>query len=413
MKVSVIGGGGHVGLGMCLVLANAGHTVDGIDIDEEKIRLINSGKMPFKEEQGEEYLQRALEKKALAMTSDLAIVSNSKVIVVIIGTPIDENFNPVTKPLKDITLSIIPYLKPGQIVILRSTLSPGTTDLIKNLISDNSDLKVGRDIDLVFAPERVTEGKAITELKSLPQLIGAYDDGGYSRAESFFNTYLEAKCIRLTPLEAEIGKLITNMTRYVSFALSNEYHLIAETFGVNINKIIDASNEGYPRLNLPKPGPNVGGPCLYKDGWFLIDRIPYIELIGTAFRINEGMPLQIIMKIKQHPQIRKITILGMTFKADSDDTRNSLSFKLEKQLESLQYNLVTIEPHLEGYDAMSALKGSEAVILMTPHTEFKDLHRIMLEVDNPECFYVDIWGFWDIMKYSSDNGYFFGKDVPQ
>jgi UDP-N-acetyl-D-mannosaminuronic acid dehydrogenase len=202
------------------------------------------------------------------------------------------------------------------------------------------------------------------------------------------------------------------MTRYLNFAVANEYHLIAETFGVNINKIIDASNEGYPRLNLPSPGPNVGGPCLYKDGWFLVERIPYTELINTAFRINEGMPMQIVQKLRTYPAIRQVAILGMTFKADSDDIRNSASFKIKKQLDALGYKLVLIEPNLSGYDPWAAMAGSDAVVLMTPHAEFRDLHRIMKTVANPDCLYVDIWGIWAPMKYQSRNGYFFGKEVP-
>ncbi|MFB6271469.1 MAG: nucleotide sugar dehydrogenase [Salinibacter sp.] len=411
--VSVIGGGGHVGLGMSLVLANNGSFVYGIENDASKIDLINDGQMPFHEADGDQYLQQALEHQQLRMTDDPSVVADSDVVIVVIGTPIDENFNPVMAPLRDVTMSIVDHVQKHQLIVLRSTVSPGTTDMIRRLLEEKTGWTVGTDFDLVFAPERVAQGKAIREMQSLPQIIGAFDNSGYERAASFFQSFLDAECIPLSPLEAEIGKLITNMTRYVNFALANEYHLIGDTFGVNMNKIIDACNRDYPRLNLPSPGPNVGGPCLYKDGWFLIERIPYNELISTAFQINEGMPMQIAQKISDLPQVKKVTILGMTFKANSDDIRNSVSFKLKKQLETLGYRLTLVEPHLDGYDDLAEIAGSDAVVLMTPHDEFRDLCAIQDCVDNPDCLYVDIWGFWDAMRYRSDNGYFWGKETVE
>jgi len=214
----------------------------------------------------------------------------------------------------------------------------------------------------------------------------------------------------MTPTEAEIGKLITNMARYVEFALTNEFYLIADQFGVNINKIIDACNYHYPRLNIPRPGPNVGGPCLYKDGWFLLERFPFHGIISTAFRVNEGMTMQIALKLRQVPHIKKVAILGLTYKAGSDDVRNSLSFKLKKQLEHI-YDLVLVDPYLKDYEDMKRIKGSDAVVLMTPHEEFSDLKKLMSLVANDECLYVDIWGFWEVMKYKSRNGYFWGKEA--
>ena len=164
-------------------------------------------------------------------------------------------------------------------------------------------------------------------------------------------------------------------------------------------------------MNLPVPGPNVGGPCLYKDGFFLLERFPFNELIAIAFRINEGMPMQIVAKLEQMPHIRKVSILGMTFKAGSDDVRNSLSFKLKKQLERNDYELILVDPYLEGHKDISRIKGSDAVILMTPHLQFKDLKEILDLVSNDDCLFVDIWGFWEEIKYKSQNGFFFAKEA--
>ena len=408
--ISVIGGAGHVGLPLCLVLADCNYQVYGIDIDDAKNEVIMSGKLPFIEEQGEEYLGRALEKGKLTMTSDTSKIKESDIVIIILGTPTDENLNPRISPLTQMVNNNRRFLKKGQLIILRSTVTPGTTEIIKRLIEKDSYWVVGKDIFLVYAPERVFQGKAIEELQTLPQLIGAFDDKSYELAQKFFLTFLKDSCLRMTPAEAEIGKLVTNMARYVEFAVANEFYLIAEQFGVNIHKIVDACSYNYPRLNIPVPGPNVGGPCLYKDGWFLLERFPFNGIISTAFRINEGMTMQIVLKLQQFAHIRKVTILGLTYKAGSDDTRNSLSFKLKKQLEHT-YELVLIDPYLEDYKDMERIRGSDAIVLMTPHKEFSDLKTIVSSVANDECLYVDIWGFWEEMKYKSSNGYFWGKEA--
>lgn len=409
--VSVIGGAGHVGLGLCLVLANNGYKVYGIDINEKANDLIMRGVMPFFEEEGEEYLNRALASDSLLMTSDLSRVQESEVIIIVLGTPIDRNLNPDLTPLSNLIKDLVKYLCKGQLIILRSTVSPGTTEQIRTLLEKKSRFKVGRDIFMVFAPERVLQGRAIKEIVCLPQLIGAFDEESYTRAEAFFSTFVKNKCFKLSPIEAEIGKLITNMTRYVHFALVNEYYLIADSFGANIHKIIDACNYDFPRLDLPTPGLNVGGPCLFKDGYFLLERIPFTELISVSFKINESMPLYVVRRIQEYEHIKKVAILGMSFKANSDDTRNSLSFKLKRRLLANNYELVLVEPNLPEYDPLEKIENSDCVILMTPHRQFKDLGRIISLVKNKDCLFVDIWGFWDQMRGRSRNGFFFAKEV--
>lgn len=401
--VSVIGGAGRVGLPMCLVLAARGWTVHGVDINEAANRQIMAGELPFVEEGGEELLAGALQAGTLRMGSTLDPVAGSDVVVVVLGTPIDENQNPDMAPLTALLQQLGPRLQPGQLVVLRSTVLPGTTDRVRKLLPQH--------VHLVFAPERVAQGQGIREIVQLPQLIGAFDDVGYERAADFFRTFVESDLLRLSPLEVEIGKLITNMTRYVEFALSNEYYLICEAFGANIHRILDACNHKYSRLRLPTPGPNVGGPCLYKDGFFLLERFPFPEIISTAFKINESMPMQVLAGLERHPGVERVGVLGMTFKANSDDTRNSLSFKLKKQLEFRAYDAVLVDPHVPRYADDSRLQGCDAVVLMTPHKEFADLQALMARVDNPDCVYVDIWGFWPEMRGRSRNGFFTGREV--
>ncbi len=318
--------------------------------------------------------------------------------------------------LLNIVDDVIDILSEDQLLIFRSTIYPGTTDIVCKML-ENEGYSVGEDVFISFAPERIAQHRAFEEIVSLPQLIGANDNKSYQRTQDVFDAFLEADCYRLNTTEAELGKLFTNMWRYLTFAAANEFYLIAESFAthhdINVNKILDKTTKEYPRFDVPSPGANVGGPCLTKDGWFLVDNIPFNELVSTAYQINEGLPAQIIDRMAEKaPNPDKITILGMTFKPNSDDIRNSVSFKMKKQLQMKGYlNVVKIEPNVGGFDEFKDIENSDWVILMTPHDEFGDYDAIRRQVKNEDCLYCDIWGTWDIARHESDNGYFFGHEI--
>jgi UDP-N-acetyl-D-mannosaminuronic acid dehydrogenase len=411
--VAVIGAGGHVGLGLSLLLADVGHRVVGIDVNREGNAKLMAGEMPFYADGAAPVLQRVVEAGRFVIHDDHRAVAEAEIVIIIPGTPVDANLNPDLQALRSVITTIAPHLRPGQLLILRSTIAPGTTEAVKGMLDKLTGLTVGRDLDLVVAPERVVQGQALHELPQLPQLIGAFDDAGYRRAEAFFLTFVQSRCHRLTPVEAELGKLMTNMARYVQFALANEYYLLASMHGANVFRIIDACNDDYPRLNLPGPGPNVGGPCLYKDGWFLLDGLPFSDIIATAFRINDAMPAQIRRRLQAERNVRKVAILGLAFKAGSDDTRNSLSLKMGHQLEMANLEVVRLDPHVPPHTDWSVLRGVDAVILMTPHPEFADLPTVMAHVGRPDCLYADLWGLWPEMRHRSDAGFFRGTDVPR
>jgi UDP-N-acetyl-D-mannosaminuronic acid dehydrogenase len=214
------------------------------------------------------------------------------------------------------------------------------------------------------------------------------------------------RCIRLTPVEAELGKLITNMSRYVSFAMANEFYMICDSYGANSHAVIAACNEDYKRLDFPRPGPNVGGPCLYKDGYYLTERIQYPEIIASSFRINESVPRYLLDKVVAITRLRRVGVLGLAFKADCDDTRNSLSYKLIKQIRGLHAEPVAVDPYVPELADMDRLAGVDALFLMTPHSEFKDLDHLLSIVDNPDCIVVDMWNFWPITAEMSPDGVF-------
>ena len=412
-KVAVIGAAGHVGLGLTLSIVDAGHQVFGIDINQSAIDTVNRGEIPFVEEGAATMLARVLANGRLTMTADFAAIANCSVIIVILGTPIDENLNPVVAPLHNLFRSIRPHLRNGQMIVLRSTVSPGTTDSIRSTLERETQWRVGANLFLVYAPERVVQGKSLVEIRSLPQIIGAYDRLSFQTAEKFFSTFVENRCLHVTPCEAELAKLMCNMARYTAFAVANEFYLIADQYQANIHRIFDACGYDYPRFAVPSPGANVSGPCLFKDGFFLAQGFPFPELILNSFKINESMPVHIFRKIQLHREIRKVGVLGLTFKSGSDDTRYSLSFKLKKLIESAGYEAACIDPYLPKYKDFSQLRGCDAVVLMTPHAEFTNLNSLAEIVDNGRCLYVDVWGFWSAMRGKSANGCFYGVEIPQ
>jgi UDP-N-acetyl-D-mannosaminuronic acid dehydrogenase len=416
MHIGIIGGGGHVGLPMGIVLAESGSSVTLIDKNQERLATIESGELPFDEPGGEPRLEKVLINGRLETSTEIGVTADCDVVFFVIGTPIDEHHNPQMDMLFNVVDDVITHLNEDQLLVFRSTVYPGTTNLVSETL-DDSGYTVGEDVYVSFAPERIAQHKAFDEIVGLPQLIGADDDESYRRTADIFEGFLEADCLRLNPTEAELGKLFTNMWRYLTFAAANEFHLISESFAahhdVNVNKILDKTAHDYPRFDVPSPGANVGGPCLTKDGWFLVDNIPFNELVSTAYQINEGMPAQIVNRMAQKsPNPEKISLLGMTFKPNSDDIRNSVSFNMKKQLKMKGYrDPVEVEPNVDGFDELSHIENSDWVILMTPHEEFRDLELIHDRVGDEDCLYCDIWGTWESARYESDNGYFFYSEV--
>lgn len=391
-NVSIIGGCGRMGLRIALIAANKGHKVVSIDIDDEKINEINAGALPFVEPQTDLYLEEARKKKTLVASSSNNSVSKAEVIIVTLGTPVDSNLNPSIEPVAGVIFDLTEYLKKGQLLIFRNTLAPGIPSRIKTLIEDKTGLKTGKDLYLAFAPEILSESDTVHELLNAPQPIGAYDKDSYQAAEDFFKTITKGKITHLTPEEAQLAKLMDNMSRYVQAAIANEFYLIAESYNASIYKILDATMKGDKHI-LPFPSPNTAGYGMHKEGWLLVDRIPFSDLITVAFKINESFPTQ-ILKILENYKVNKVAILGMTSKANSDDARSSLSYKLRKVLSFRDYLVVGYDPYLPEYSDSSVLQNADALVLMTAHNEFIDLNRIRKLVNNPNCIYIDIGGFW-------------------
>ena len=409
MKVAVIGAGGHVGFPFACVIANAGHTVFGIDINYENVSALNKGIVPYLEEGASTILRDNLDNGRLLFTTDFDYIKQADVVAIMIGTPVDGEGNARLDDLFNfVDDTLIPRMNVGQLIVLRSTVSPGTTEVLRKHIAKKHGWIDGAEYHLVFCPERVVQGKSIIETTKLPQIVGAFSDRSFEVARDFFSTFITNQIFHLTPKEAEIGKLMTNMYRYVTFAFANEFWMIGEKHGVNIDKVIDACNYDYPRMDVPHPGPNVGGPCLFKDGRFLLSDIPFGDLIQTSFLINEGMPDYVFNRVRQmNPNIENVLILGATFKKGCDDTRNSLSFKMKKVCKKHGVRAYMVDPMYIDDTNIPGNKTFDAVIVMTPHDEFIDPEEFHYSTSDfrDDCIIADLWKMFPKSKLSNTGIY--------
>ena len=406
-RTAVIGAAGRIGLTFSLVLAEAGHRVLGIDRNREAVDIIGAGMMPFHEEGAQQALDNAIRNGRFSISCDLSDVQRAEYVVVLVGADDPDALSPYMIGLDALVDDLVPYLEPGHVLVIRSTVAPGTTDALRARLLQHPDLCAGQGIVLANVPERSLEGRGMSEMVVLPSIIGAYCQADFDRLAQFCASYSSGACIQVTPREAEFAKIITNVARYVHFSLSNEIAMVGRQHDVNVNRVIDAANLDYPRLGLHSPGSNVGGPCLTKDSRMFVDsdslRSP---LVRAALDINSNMLSYIASGIAQYCGAgSRVAVLGLTFKRGSDDMRGSLAPLLCEELESCGHRVVRVEPNLAGFDDFSDLLDSDAVILMTPHAEFKDRITIADRVGNADCLYVDLWGEWEDVKYLSRGGF--------
>jgi len=383
-KIAIIGGCGHVGMPLGLALASRGFEVTLVDVDKDAVEAINSKKMPFKEEGAEELLQKHIGKNLIA-TLDIDMVKDQEVVVFVTGTPVDEHHNPKIEDVLKVIRLYLPLMNKHQLVILRSTIFPGTTEIIDEMLKKEFGIS-----KLAFCPERIVQGKGIEEIHNLPQLISASSEAAREEAEEIFSKIV-TKTILLEPKEAELAKLMTNAWRYLEFAIANQFYMMIEEKGLDFYKILNAVKEDYPRAKHFVKAGLAAGPCLFKDTMQLSAFFNNkFSLAQSGMLVNEGLPDFLIEKLEQKMGTLKnktIAILGMTFKPNNDDTRESLSFKIKRLLLFKMANVICSDPYIEETTNMDdALSKAEGVILGVPHDEYLDL-----KVNVP---FVDCWGVW-------------------
>lgn len=394
----VVFGVGRVGLPLALVLADKGFEVSGIDIDPARVTLLKSKKMPFLEEGADKLLQKYIGKEFQIYSSESTreVVSKSKYIILTLGTPIDETYSPDHRQIEKVFTDLCPLLKPGHVILLRSTISPGTLRQLVRFVEENTSLIVGKDVFMAYCPERIAEGKSVEELSQIPQIIGTLDAESAKQAAKLFSKITNTiHCSK--PEAAELAKLFCNMYRYIDFAIGNEFMMIAEDYGCDIYDVLHLVNDGYKRSGLKAPG-LTAGPCLVKDGFFLIDKSPFMELVMAAWRLNENVPGYLFKRIKglngslNH---KKVAILGLSFKKDIDDVRFSLVPKLQRYFLAEGAKVMVSDPFLPSEPLKKVLDKTDILIIGTNHSIYKDLTlKDLKKKVSKDCIICDIWNMF-------------------
>lgn len=384
--VVVVGGCGHVGLPLGIGFASRGLRVTVYDINQAAVDLVNSGRLPFQENGALEVLQRGLAEGRLDASTDPATVAGADAVVVVVGTPVDEHLNPDPRAVTKAIAQLVPYLRDGQLLVLRSTVYPGVTEAVERHL-----IEAGLNLDVAFCPERIAEGKAMEELFSLPQIVSGRTQEVRDRAAKLFGNLTES-IVELEPEEAELAKLFTNTWRYIKFAAANQFYMMANDHGLDYDKIRRALAQDYPRAqDIPGAG-FAAGPCLFKDTMQLAAFTDNSFVLGhSAMLVNEGLPLYLVTHLEKKHDLSGLTvgILGMAFKGESDDIRSSLSYKLKRILEFRAKQVLTTDPYVTVDDSLlpleQVIEQSDLLILAAPHKVYADL--------DPSLPIVDIWNF--------------------
>ncbi len=383
--VCVVGGCGHVGLPLGIAFAMRGQRTAIFDLDREKVAMVGRGDMPFIEEGGAEGLRDGLRSGKLVVTANPAVIAESDALVLVVATPIDSHLSPSFQAIEAVLSSYREYLHDGQLVVLRSTLYPGTSARVARWLTEN-----GLSVDVAVCPERIVQGHGLREIFELPQIVSALSAGGLSRVRELFGV-LTNDLVEMSPLDAELAKLFTNAWRYIKFAVANQYYMIATEFGGDFDSIFRGMTHNYPRAkDLPEPG-FAAGPCLFKDTMQLAAFTENRFWLGhAAMLVNEGLPQHMVNLLKRsEPELatKTVGILGMAFKAEVDDSRDSLSLKLKSLFELNARAVLCSDPYVGEPGLVPAeelIERSDIVVIATPHKIYKDLNYRNKHV-------VDIW----------------------
>jgi len=383
--VCVVGGAGHVGAPLAAVLAAKGFRTLIYDTNDEAVRSILKGAWPFIEDGGDTLLREALATAHLDASSKRDDVARAATAIVTIGTPVDEFQNPVWEAVTRCVADLLPHLHNAQLLVLRSTVSPGTTDRLQQFL-----VSQGLDLPVAFCPERVVQGRAIEEMQQMPQIISGTSPLAEQRAAAIFGR-VATSLVLMKPMEAEFAKLFCNAYRYVQFAASNQFFMMAHRAGCDYRRIVAGIKEDYPRMaGFPGAG-FTAGPCLLKDTLQLAAGSNHQFALGhAAIQVNEGLPAFVVEDIQRRFPLSEMTvgILGMAFKAGSDDVRSSLSYKLKKLLRLHARAVLTTDPFVaddpELRPVEQVIAESDLLVIATPHPIYASLETGVTPV-------VDIW----------------------
>ncbi|TLX95462.1 MAG: nucleotide sugar dehydrogenase [Thaumarchaeota archaeon] len=389
-KICVIGLG-QVGLPTALTFCKAGFTVIGSDIDNKLLSTINSKKSPFEEPGLDDLLQRCINSQKFATTDQVGeAVKNSDVIIVCVATPLTDDIRPNLLYLEKACISISEFSLLNKLVVIESSIPPGTfEELVIPILTKKN--KLGSEFWIVFVPERLAPGQAFTDIQNTPRVIGFIDENSGIIAKALYEKIVNAEILLTSVRIAEISKLVENTFRDVNVALANEVGIICESYGTDVDELIRVCNS-HPRVKLLQPGPGVGGPCLPKDPYLLLNpqgKQPISSRIILDSRsINDSMPDHVVNLIKESLGIQNkmltgtsILVLGVAYKANVSDTRLSPAKEVICQLIKNGSVVRVFDPNTTesfGGETVSeiwkALSMSDVLVVLTDHDVFKKLN---------------------------------------
>jgi UDP-N-acetyl-D-mannosaminuronic acid dehydrogenase len=373
---AAIVGLGRIGLPLALSFADRGVEVIGVDKDKARLETVAEGRMPFEEPGTQEILDRVHSSGRLKLTDQIAEAAAADYIVLTLGTPAHVHLEIDISQIRSVVDDLLPLLREGQTLILRSTVAPGTTEWLAGYLEQRRGFTVGEDFYVAHVPERIAANRFVEEIETLPTIIGGCGTGSGQKAADLFEIF-GAEIRQTSPVEAELAKIWTNIYRYVTFAIPNLLMMESEQYGANVFEVIDLINRDYPRGGIAAPG-LTAGTCLRKDFAFSEERSSAPGMLLAVSRVHESMPRFIVDGLRRRLgslRDRKVAVLGLTFKRDSDDRRDSLADKLIRLLERELAHVSRHDPHVpdESEPLESALAGADAVVIAMNHSAFEQL----------------------------------------
>jgi len=383
-KICVIGLG-YIGLPTAALLANRAYQIHGVDLDQRAVDIINRGEIHIVEPELDTFVKSAVNSGKLKADIKPA---EADVFIIAVPTPFHEGFVPNVDYVCAATLSIVPYIKPGNIVILESTSPVGTTDMVAKLLSDNGiDLS---EIHIAHCPERVLPGKIMKELVENDRIVGGTTEAATQITASFYRDFVQGEVLETDAKTAEMAKLTENSYRDTNIAFANELSILCDKFEINVWELIRLANR-HPRVNILQPGAGVGGHCIAVDPWFIVHKGGKdARMIRTAREVNTYKTEWVIEKIKnaalefekEKGRKAKVACMGLAFKPDIDDLRESPALYIAKRLVNEGMDVLAVEPNIKSYDGLNlanyqdAAKAADIVVFLVAHKEFKGLKVI-------------------------------------
>ena len=407
--VAIIGTG-RVGLPLALAFADRGLQVLGIDRAPHILDAVRDGRMPFDEPGATEVLERVSAAGTIAWSDRVADAASAEHVVITLGTPSFSHIEIDLRDIRSVLDDLLPHLRAGQSLTLRSTIAPRTTAFVAGYLAKHRGFAIGEEIYVAHAPERIAAGKFFDEIVSLPCIIGGVGERSGEVVGELFSVF-GAPIVQTTPVQAELAKIWTNILRYATFALPNLLMMDCEQYDANVFEVIDLINRDYPRGGMRLPG-FTAGTCLRKDFAFSEERSTAPGMLLAASRVNESVPLFLVEGLKRRIgdlSGKKVAVLGLAFKSATDDERDSLSHKLIRLLERELADVAVHDPWVTTptQPLEEALAGADAVMLATNHPEFctPQALRTIAGVAGANALVVDPWNCWNagqVFAYASE-----------